>query len=65
MDTADQMKDVYSCQVKSHKCWHRLLFFLLDLTSVNSYIIYKNLVTREEESNIFNHLEVQIDLVQD
>ena len=63
VDILDQMRDVYSCQVKSHKWWHWLLFFLLDLTSVNSYIIYKELATKKGENNIFMHLEFQIFLI--
>jgi len=37
---ADQMHGAYTSQVRSHKWWHCLLFFLLDTSVVNSYILY-------------------------
>ena len=40
VDVADQLCASYSCQVQSHKWWHRIFFFLLDLIVVIMYIIY-------------------------
>jgi hypothetical protein len=40
VDVADQLRASYSAQVRSHKWWHRIFFFLLDMTVVNMYIIY-------------------------
>ena len=39
VDLADQRRKTYSCSRKSNKWWHRLFFFLLDASVVNSYII--------------------------
>ena len=40
VDVVDQLHASYSCQVRSHKWWHHIFFFLLDVTVVNMYIIY-------------------------
>ena len=40
VDVADQLRASYSCQVPSHKWWHRIFFFLLEVIVVNMYIIY-------------------------
>lgn len=40
VDVADQLRGEYSCQVRSHKWWHRIFFFLLDTTMVNGYILH-------------------------
>lgn len=38
VDVSDQLRGVYSCQVRSKKRWHKLFFFLLDKTIVNACI---------------------------
>ena len=40
VDVSDQLRASYSCQVRSHKWWHRIFYFLLDLTVINMYIYY-------------------------
>ena len=40
VDVADQLRDKYSCQVRSQKWWHRLLFFLLYTTVVNMWKLH-------------------------
>ena len=40
VDVADQLRASYSTQDRTHKWWHRVFFFLLDMTSVNMYVIY-------------------------
>ena len=40
VDVTNQLNTSYSCQVRSHKWWHRIFYFLLDMTVVNMYIIY-------------------------
>jgi hypothetical protein len=49
VDVADQLRASYSCQVRSHKWWHRIFFFLLDLSVVNMYIYYLNCVQHVNE----------------
>jgi hypothetical protein len=43
VDVADHIRSNYSCQVRIHKWWHRVFFFLLDLTSTNMYVMYLDL----------------------
>jgi hypothetical protein len=40
VDVADQLWASYSTQNRSHKWWHRIFFFLLDMTVVNMFIMY-------------------------
>ena len=40
MDVVDQLRASYTSQVRSHKWWHQIFFFLLNMTVVNMYIIY-------------------------
>jgi hypothetical protein len=35
VDVSDQLQASYSYQVRSHKWWHRIFYFLLDMTIVN------------------------------
>ena len=37
VDVADQLWASYSCQVRSHKWWHRMFYFLVDMIFVNMY----------------------------
>jgi hypothetical protein len=39
---ADQLRASYSCQNRSHKWWHRVFLFLIDMTVVNMFIMYSN-----------------------
>jgi hypothetical protein len=43
VDVADHVRSNYSCQVRTHKWWHRVFFFLLDLTTTNMYVMYMDL----------------------
>lgn len=40
VDVADQLRGEYSSQVRTHKWWHRLFFFLLDTTVVNTWKLH-------------------------
>jgi hypothetical protein len=40
VDIADQLRASYNTQNRSHKWWHRIFFFLLDITVVNMFIMY-------------------------
>jgi hypothetical protein len=46
MDTADQIRGVYSYLTRSHKWWHRLFFYMLDSTVGNMWIIHSDLSFR-------------------
>ena len=47
---ADQLRASYSSQLQSHKWWHHIFWFFLDMTIVNMYILY--LSHLEEERRI-------------
>ena len=40
VDVADQLRASYAIQDRTHKWWHRIFFFLLDMTFINMYVIY-------------------------
>jgi hypothetical protein len=40
VDVADQLRASYCNQNRSHKWWHRIFFFLLDMTMVSMFIMY-------------------------
>jgi hypothetical protein len=63
VDVADQLRASYSCQTRSHKWWHRVLFFLIDTTVVNMYIIYLSLLRRQRvPSRPMTHLQFKTQL---
>jgi hypothetical protein len=65
VDVADQLRTSYSCQVKSHKWWHRILFFLLDMTIVNMYVIYLAHVKNSRERRTpMTHLQFKANLCE-
>lgn len=41
VDKADMLKSTYELDRKSHKWWHRIFWHFVDVTIVNSFIIYK------------------------
>lgn len=41
VDKADMLKSTYELNRKSKKWWHRIFWHFLDVTIVNSFIIYK------------------------
>ena len=43
VDLANHIRSNYSLQVRTHKWWHRVFFSLLDLSTTNMYVIYKDL----------------------
>ena len=40
IDVVDQLQSNYSCQVRIHKWWHKIFYFLLDMLVVNMYLMY-------------------------
>ncbi|KAJ8971485.1 hypothetical protein NQ314_000676 [Rhamnusium bicolor] len=45
VDKFDMLKSLYEIDRKSRKWWHRIFWFFLDATVVNSYIIFKSRLT--------------------
>ena len=42
VDKMDMLKSIYEIDRKSKKWWHRVLWYFLDVSIVNSYILFKN-----------------------
>jgi hypothetical protein len=64
VDVADQMRGTYTSLTRSKKWWHRLFYFLLDTTAVNSFVMYKEMCV-ELGTRPKSHLHFQMQLVQE
>ena len=42
VDLADARRKSYSCSRRSKKWWHRLFYFLVDITMVNGYLLHQS-----------------------
>jgi hypothetical protein len=40
VDVADELWASYSSQTRSHKWWHWIFWFLIDITEVNMYVMH-------------------------
>jgi hypothetical protein len=65
VDVADHLRGNYTTQVHTHKWWHRVFFFLLDVTVTNMYIMYIQILQRlgRSEEGI-THLQFRNGLAQ-
>ena len=61
VDKLDQMMCYYSFIHKSTKWWRKVFFWILELTVVNSYIIYQH--TRNEIKQNSVHLAFRLELI--
>lgn len=59
VDKADQLKSSYEISRKSKKWWHRLFWHFVDVTVVNSFIIYK----QKNSSTKINLKEFRLNIV--
>jgi hypothetical protein len=58
VDVVDHVRSNYSCQVRTHKWWHRIFFFLLDLTCTKMYVMYLDLWKKHPTSDrLLTHLQ--------
>jgi hypothetical protein len=58
VDVADQLRGSYSCQVRSHKWWHRLFYFLIDTTVVNMWILHKTILKQHDRpKDVLTHFK--------
>jgi hypothetical protein len=64
VDTADQLRGVYTTITRTHKWWHRLFFYMLDTTIVNMWIIHSDLSFRFLLEPM-THLDFQLQLAKD
>lgn len=56
VDVADKLQGYYNIQQPTHKWWHRVLFFLLDMSLVNSFLLYEAYM-RERSTKSLSHLK--------
>jgi hypothetical protein len=65
IDVADQLRVSYSFQTRSHKWWHRIFWFLIDMTEVNMYIMYLSRAAEGQNPipNPMSHLQFKTALV--
>jgi hypothetical protein len=42
VDVQDHLRVYYTLQMHDHKWWHRIMFHVIDIAIVNSYIMYKD-----------------------
>eukprot|EP00475_Leptophrys_vorax_P023769 TRINITY_DN3266_c0_g1_i7.p1 TRINITY_DN3266_c0_g1~~TRINITY_DN3266_c0_g1_i7.p1 ORF type:complete len:110 (-),score=15.86 TRINITY_DN3266_c0_g1_i7:78-407(-) len=45
-DSADNIRSRHSCQRICRKCWHSVLFFILDSAIINSWILSERMTER-------------------
>jgi hypothetical protein len=65
VDVADQLRASYSCQNCSHKWWHRVFLFLIDMTIVNMCIMYLDECKNGEHPRTpMTHLQFQTTLCE-
>jgi hypothetical protein len=63
VDVADQLWASYSSQTQSHKWWHCVWNFLLDMTVVNMYITYLSILARQHvKKRPMTHLQFKTTL---
>jgi hypothetical protein len=63
VDIADQLRASYSLQTQSHKWWHHIWNFLLDVTVVNMYIMYLSILARKRvKKRPMTHLQFKTTL---
>jgi hypothetical protein len=63
VDVVDQLRASYSTQNRTHKWWHRIFFFLLDMTVVNMFIIYLAECKRRLQKPV-SHLQFWVKLCE-
>lgn len=61
VDVSDQLWGECSCQVGSHKWWHILLFFMIDMCRVNSWIMHKTF-SKMAEKRPLDHVAFTMNL---
>lgn len=62
VDKSDQMTDQYASEIKTVKCWRKIVFHLLARTTTNAYICYVE--NKQITGKKMTHLEFQVALVE-
>ena len=62
VDLADARRKTYSCSRRSKKWWHRLFYYLIDLSVVNAYILFSesNHCARRSQKDFVLELSEQL-----
>jgi hypothetical protein len=63
VDMADQLRALYITQNRIYNRWHRILFFFLDMTVVNMFIIYLAEFMRRSQEPV-SHLQFWMKLCE-
>jgi hypothetical protein len=63
MDVTYQLHALWSTQNRTHKWWHQVFFFLLDMTVVNMFIIYLAEYKKRSQKPV-SHLQFKIKLCE-
>jgi hypothetical protein len=63
IDVADRLRASYNTQNRTHKWWHRIFFFLLNMTVVNMFIIYLAECKRRSQKPV-SHLQFRVKLCE-
>ena len=64
VDIFDQKAVYYGIQLRSHRWYVKIFFHLLEISMINSYIIYQN-VCKEANVKFMSHLEFRMDIIRD
>jgi hypothetical protein len=65
VDVADHIRGNYTYQVHTHKWWHQIYMFLMDLSSVQMYLYYLQILKDLEKSHeAITHLQFKNGLCQ-
>jgi hypothetical protein len=65
VDVADHLRGNYSSLTRTHKWWHRVFHFLLDMSTVNMYIMYLEILQKLGKSHeAITHLQFRHGLCQ-
>jgi hypothetical protein len=63
VDVADQLRASYCSQNRSHKWWHRVFLFLVDMSIVNMFIIYVDECKNDETPRRpMTHMQFRMEL---
>ena len=62
IDVSDQMTDHYAAELKTVKCWRKIVFHPIHCTATNAYICYKQNLNKQGKT--MTHLEFLIQLVK-
>lgn len=59
VDLNDQLRSYYPCGRKSFKWWRCCVWYLLEVSIINAYLLYKNM-PRPPQARVLTHLQFQL-----